>query len=48
MPIYCDLCGLEVGKPFVFTEQGEEKIFCCEACLGIYRLLYEDEEPEDD
>lgn len=45
----CDLCGLDVGnKPFVLhTPEGDLK-FCCDGCLGIYRLLNDVEEvPQD-
>jgi hypothetical protein len=42
----CDLCGLEVGDhPFVLATSNKTYEFCCEACLGIYRMLNNLEEP---
>ncbi len=40
----CDLCGLPVEIPDFRLETREgTKRFCCEGCLGIYRMLHEDE-----
>jgi hypothetical protein len=43
-PRPCDLCGLPVLLD-AFQAQTTEgtKHFCCEGCLGIYRLLQPDE-----
>ncbi len=40
----CDLCGLPVEIPdfHLKTKEGTKQ-FCCEGCLGIYRMLHEDE-----
>lgn len=40
----CDLCGLpvEVSGFEQPTKEGMKQ-FCCEGCLGIFRLLHEDE-----
>ncbi len=36
----CDLCGLEVSEhPYVLATAEKTFEFCCEACLGIYRML---------
>jgi hypothetical protein len=41
---YCDLCRLPVeAKGFELLTQQGQKRFCCEGCLGIYRMLHEDE-----
>ncbi len=42
--ISCDLCGLPVEIPDfrLETKQGTKQ-FCCEGCLGIYRMLHEDD-----
>ena len=36
----CDLCGLEVGHNplFVFTKEKAYN-FCCEGCVGIFRMI---------
>jgi hypothetical protein len=40
----CDLCALPVEIPdFTLNTKYGLKRFCCEGCLGIYRLLHEDE-----
>lgn len=40
----CDLCGLDVGiKPFYLDSAGKRLKFCCDGCLGIYRMLHESE-----
>ncbi len=42
----CDLCGLDVGiKPFYLESAGKRLQFCCDGCLGIYRMLHDDEAP---
>ena len=36
----CDLCGLDVGKKPFFLHTAEKTLqFCCEGCVGIYRML---------
>lgn len=38
----CDLCQLPVEAPdFDLVTTEGEKHFCCEGCLGIYRMLHE-------
>ncbi|MCX8049534.1 MAG: heavy metal translocating P-type ATPase metal-binding domain-containing protein [Methylohalobius sp.] len=45
---YCDLCALPVEIPdFTLKTKSGIKRFCCEGCLGIYRLLHEDELAEE-
>lgn len=41
---YCDLCRLPIEVPGfeLFTTEGPKR-FCCEGCLGIYRMLNEDD-----
>lgn len=41
---HCDLCRLpvEVAGFELSTTQGHKR-FCCEGCLGIYRMLNEDD-----
>lgn len=40
----CDLCGLDVGnKPFYLKASGRTLKFCCDGCLGIYKMLHEGE-----
>jgi len=40
----CDLCSLPVEIPdFRLQTRNGVKQFCCEGCLGIYRMLHEDE-----
>lgn len=41
----CDLCGLDIedDRFRLRTVQGEKK-FCCEGCLGIWRLVNDDQE----
>ncbi|TCJ11628.1 metal-binding protein [Parasulfuritortus cantonensis] len=40
----CDLCGLDVGaRPFCLQAGGKTLKFCCDGCLGIYRMLHESE-----
>ena len=43
-PKLCDLCQLpvEVSGYELATIAGL-KLFCCEGCQGIYRMLHEDE-----
>ncbi|WP_305909354.1 metal-binding protein [Methylomarinum sp. Ch1-1] len=42
----CALCGEPVViTGFSLTDQNDEKHFCCEGCLCIYRLLNEDQLP---
>jgi hypothetical protein len=44
----CDLCALPVEiSDFVLNTKSGIKRFCCEGCLGIYRLLHEDELAEE-
>lgn len=41
----CDLCSLTV-EVLGFTlklKTGEQKVFCCEGCKGIYQMLNEDQ-----
>jgi hypothetical protein len=45
---FCDLCGLPVEVPGFELQTGEgTKRFCCDGCLGIYRMLHEDEIPAE-
>lgn len=38
----CDLCGLDIGaRPFYLENARKRLQFCCDGCLGIYRLLHE-------
>ena len=40
----CTLCGLDVGERlFVLQARQGTLEFCCEGCLGIYRMLHEGE-----
>ncbi len=41
----CDLCSLtvEVSGFKLKLKTGEEKVFCCEGCKGIYQMLNEDQ-----
>lgn len=42
----CDLCGLDTGaKPFYLESAGKRLQFCCDGCLGIYRMLHDDDQP---
>ncbi|GAB6068315.1 hypothetical protein JCM13664_16340 [Methylothermus subterraneus] len=44
----CDLCALPVEIPdFTLMTKSGLKRFCCEGCLGIYRLLHEGEVVEE-
>ncbi len=44
----CDLCALPVEiLGFKLKTRTGIKRFCCEGCLGIYRLLHEDEIAEE-
>lgn len=44
----CDLCTLPVEIPdFTLKTKSGIKRFCCEGCLGIYRLLHEDQLAEE-
>ncbi len=44
----CDLCALPVEiSDFILNTKSGIKRFCCEGCLGIYRLLHEDELAEE-
>jgi len=44
----CVLCGLDVGdRPCILETRGGSLNFCCEGCLGIYRLLNDDGEEAD-
>lgn len=44
----CDLCTLPVEIPdFRLQTKNGIKQFCCEGCLGIYRLLHEEEIAEE-
>lgn len=41
----CDLCGLDIEDDrfrLRTPSQGEKK-FCCEGCLGIWRLVNDDQ-----
>jgi hypothetical protein len=41
---HCDLCRLPVeATGFELSTVEGEKRFCCEGCLGIYRMLHEGE-----
>jgi hypothetical protein len=38
----CDLCGLPIGQtPRVLTTPERDYAFCCDGCLGIFRLLHD-------
>lgn len=41
---HCDLCRLPIEVPGfdLLTTEGTKR-FCCEGCLGIYRMLNEDD-----
>ncbi len=41
--LVCDHCGLGVaaGEAVYDTVAGEEKVFCCGGCRGVYRLIVE-------
>jgi hypothetical protein len=41
----CDLCGLDIDGP-EFNIKTHDRLlrFCCEGCLGIYRMLNEVDE----
>jgi len=41
----CDLCSLtvEVSGFTLKLKTGEQKVFCCEGCKGIYQMLHDDE-----
>lgn len=42
----CELCGLPVQtRGFKLITKDGEKMFCCEGCKSIYRLLYQDSIP---
>jgi len=42
----CELCGLPVQtRGFKLKTKDGEKLFCCEGCKSIYRLLYQDSAP---
>lgn len=44
----CALCGLEIETEVALrTRDGTTVKFCCEGCLGIYRLVNDVEEAED-
>ena len=41
-PPPCDLCGLPVTRDAWGLETPERRYaFCCEGCLGIFRLLHD-------
>lgn len=41
----CDLCGLPVpSRAWRLRTAERAYVFCCEGCLGIFRLLHEPEE----
>ncbi len=44
----CDLCGLVVEEHgrYCLELADESLTFCCDACLGIYKLLNEIDEDE--
>jgi hypothetical protein len=43
-PRACDLCGLPVpARPWRLQTPEREYKFCCEGCLGIFRLLHDPE-----
>lgn len=45
----CDLCGLSVKiNDFKLRTKQGDKIFCCEGCKGIYKLLHGDDVVDDD
>jgi hypothetical protein len=45
-PRGCDLCGLAVGAhPYVLATTEKTYEFCCEGCLGIYKMLNNVQEP---
>jgi hypothetical protein len=41
---FCDLCRLpvEIAGYELFTKEGQKR-FCCEGCMGIYRMLHEED-----
>ncbi|MBF0320779.1 MAG: metal-binding protein [Nitrospirae bacterium] len=40
--LICDLCALEIaGSPFTAETADGKKCFCCEGCLGIYKLMFD-------
>jgi hypothetical protein len=44
-PRPCDLCGLPLPrKPWLLQTPERSYAFCCEGCLGIFRMLHELEE----
>lgn len=45
----CDLCGLDVETDS-FTIKTKDKVlkFCCDGCVGIYRMLNDVEEVEEE
>ena len=43
----CDLCGLPVERDEYVLRTPERTLhFCCEGCLGIYRMLHQPQELE--
>jgi hypothetical protein len=43
----CALCGLDIEQETVLRTAGGVMRFCCEGCLGIYRLVNDVEAEED-
>lgn len=36
----CNLCALEVGPhPHLLHTREKDFVFCCEGCVGIYKML---------
>lgn len=43
----CDLCALEIGPhPHVLHTQDKDLAFCCEGCVGIFKMLNEVDETD--
>ncbi len=44
----CELCGMEIqGSPVVLQTKERRLEFCCEGCLGVYKLFNEVEDAAD-
>lgn len=44
----CDLCGLDVeSEDFVIRTREKTLKFCCEGCVGIFRMLNDPEEIDE-
>ena len=43
----CKLCALEIGpNPHVVHTREENLVFCCDGCVGIYKMINDVEEVE--